>query len=190
MNVPQDDSIAVSELSDDADSVQRTTPRTPALPVPSRWTAVAALVIALIGVALALWALVRSPAETGYSAEGFTNITTQQSDEAKANVCAAFDTVRQAVELQTNVDSGPEPAARQSVAANARLATLGGGSYLLNHVDIGTPPELARAVQSFGDSLQEIGMKQLTGAPSDDPALTEQLNVAQEATTRIIGLCE
>ena len=95
----------------------------PASPTPSRWVAPAALLIAEIAIGVAIWALVRTPGEAAVSA--------QQSDDAKARVCVAFDMVRKAVSVRTNADLGPDPVAKEAVAANARLATLGGGEYLL-----------------------------------------------------------
>ena len=48
-----------------------------------------------------------------------------ESDDAKTRVCAAFDTVRKAVSVQTNAELGPDRVAKEAVAANARLATRG-----------------------------------------------------------------
>ena len=40
-------------------------------------------------------------------------------EEAGARICGAFDTVRNAVSLQTNADLGADPVAVQAVAANS-----------------------------------------------------------------------
>lgn len=167
-----------------------TAPEHPATPPPSRWPVTAALVIALIAAGLAVWALLRPPAEPTESAQQPENFTAEQTDAAKARACGAFDSVREAIALQTNVDLGPDPGPRAAVAANARLATLGGGSYLLTRIDPATPTDLADAVRSFADNLQEVGMKQLIGAPSDDVALTDQLNQAQQNSLRIAEMCK
>ena len=113
-------------------------------------------------------------------------MNTQQSDDAKAGVCGAFDMVRKAVSMQTNADLGPDPVAREAVAANARLATLGGGEYLLSRLDPATPPELADAVRSFANNLQDIGMNQLVGVPNTDPTIASRLREAdiQPANSR------
>ena len=165
------------------------TPKHPATPAPSRWPVSAALVIALIAVGLAIWALLRPAAEPAESAQQPEEFTTEQSGQAKVQACTAFNNVREAVALQTNINLGPDPGPRAAVAANARLATLGGGGYLLTQVDPATPTDLAAAVRSFANNLQEIGMKQLVGAPPDDPALTAELGQAQEATGRIAEMC-
>ena len=140
----------------------------PATRTPSRWVAPAALAIAVIAIGVAIWALMRTPGEPADNA-GEPAVNAEQSDDPKAHVCVAFDTVRKAVSLQTNADLGPDPAAKEAVAANARLATFGGGEYLLSRLDPATPPELADAVRSFANNLQDIGMNQLAGVPNSDP---------------------
>ena len=149
---------------------------------PSRWVAPAALAIAVIASGLAIWALMRTPGEPADTA--------RQPDDPKAQVCVAFDTVRKAVSVQTNADLGPDPVAKDAVAANARLATLGGGEYLLSRLYPATPPELADAVRSFANNLQDIGMNQLAGVPNSDPNLAARLSEAQAASQEIADLCK
>jgi len=153
----------------------------PASQTLSRWVAPAALVIALIALGLVIWALVRSPSSEAKA---------PPSDDAKAHVCAAFGTVRKAVSLQTNADVGPDPVAKEAVAANARLATLGGGQYLLSLLDPGIPSELADAVRSFAKDLQDVGMNQLAGVSGQDPAQADRLNKAQASSTQIADMCK
>ena len=153
---------------------------------PPRWLAPAALLVAVVAVALAVWALVRPPAQP----EATEPTTAQQSGGDKAAVCGAFQTVRNAVSLQTNADLGPDPVARTAVAANARLATLGGGSFLLGQLNSATPGELADVVRGFATDLQDIGMKQLAGVANTDTGLTAQLDNAQKAINRISELCK
>lgn len=92
--------------------------------------------------------------------------------------------------MQTNIDMGPDPVAREAVAANARLATLGGGEYLLSRLDPATPPELANAVRSFANNLQDVGLNQLVGMPNTDPTVAALLNEAQAASTQITDMCK
>ena len=127
----------------------------------SRWAAPVALLIALIAVALAVWALVSESSEAPAAA--------QQDGDPKTRVCSAFDTVSNAVQIQTHVDLGPDPVAQKAVAGNARLALVGGGEYLLRHLDPKTPPELADAVRSFANNLEDIGMNALAEVPGTDP---------------------
>lgn len=147
------------------------------------WIAPAALITAVVAVALAVWGLVRSPADEAPAASA------EQTAEAKTQVCEAFDMVRNAVSLQTNADLGKDKVATQAVAANARLATLGGGQFLLSRLDAAVPPDLADAVRSFANNLEYIGMGQLAGAPGNDPAQTARLDDAQATATRVGELC-
>jgi hypothetical protein len=162
----------------------------PASPTPSRWVAPAALLIAVIAIGVAIWALVRTPGEAVVNAQQAPAGNAQGSDDAKARVCVAFDTVRKAVSLQTNADLGPDPVAKEAVAANARLATLGGGEYLLSRLDPATPPEVADPVRSFANNLQDIGMNQLVGMPNTDPAVADRLSEAQAASQQIADMCK
>ncbi|MGE2735583.1 hypothetical protein [Mycolicibacterium vaccae] len=144
------------------------------------WVAPAALVVAVIAVVLAAWGLLRSPSEAKAGAGPID----------KSQICASFETVRTAVSLQTNADLGPDDVAVQAVAANARLATLGGGQYLLWQVNDAEPDDLTEAVRSFGEDLTEIGMGQLAGARGEDPAQNERMNNAQTAAARVAELCK
>ena len=150
-----------------------------------RWMAPAALLLAVIAVGLAVAALMRPTTEPPVTAAAGG----MSADDAQAQVCAAFDTVRKAVSVQTNTDLGPDPVARAAVAGNARLATVGGGSYLLSRLDPATPTELADAVRSFARVLQDVGMSQLVGTPNTDPALTTLMGEAQAASPKIAGIC-
>src|SRR5882724_2491318 len=83
----------------------------------SRWTAPVALLVAVVAVGLAVWALTKSPS---------TASETKLPGDPKLRVCTAFDTVTKAVSLQTHADLGTDPIAQAAVAANARLALVGG----------------------------------------------------------------
>ena len=146
---------------------------------------IAALVVAVVALAVAVFALVRSPSsDQAWGAGG------DQSADPKARVCDAFAVVRNAVSLQTNANLGSEPVAVQAVAANARLATLGGGQFLLSRLDGDVPSDLADAGAAFATNLEYIGMGQLAGAAADDPNQVRRMTEAQTTATRISELCE
>jgi hypothetical protein len=145
---------------------------------------IAALVVAVAALVIAVWALLSAPSSQTSSA------TADQSTDPKTRVCGAFDLVRGAVSLQTNANLGDDPVAVQAVAANARLATLGGGQFLLSRLDGDVPSDLADAVRTFANSLEYIGMSQLAGAPGNDPGQVDRMNDAQTASTKITELCE
>ena len=167
-----------------ADSGAPPAPR-PEPPRLSRWVPVIALAIALIAVALAAWSLLRpTPAPPAPSYTG------QQVADAKARACAAYDTVRSAVSLQTHANPGGDPVAVEAVAANARLSMVAGGSYLPARLDPATPRPLAEAVRSFADNLQDIAMNTLAGVGNDDPAQAARLRDGEAGSARIADLCK
>ncbi|WP_234713819.1 hypothetical protein [Mycolicibacterium chlorophenolicum] len=152
---------------------------------PMSWIAPVALAVAAVAVALAIWAVVRSSPDRDSQTSGG-----QQPAEAKTQVCEAFDLVRNAVSLQTNADLGRDQVATQAVAANARLATLGGGQFLLSRLNGGVPADLADAARSFANDLQYIGMGQLAGVKPDDAAQKDRLTNAQTTANHIADLCK
>lgn len=147
----------------------------------SRWIAVTALVISLIAAGAAGWALLR-PAPSSP-----TTPAASQSGDPKANACAAYRTVSSAVSLQSHTNAGAEV---QGVAANARLAMSGGASYLLAHLNPGTPADLADAIRSFATGLQDISMNALAGVANAEPAQADRLRNAESVNTRIADLCK
>lgn len=151
------------------------------------WVAPLALVIALLAAGAAGWALLR-PAPR--AAAPTAPAPPQAAGDPKVNACAAYRIVTAAVGLQTHTDLGPDPAAVQAVAANARLAMAGGATYLLARTGPGTPPELASAIGDFARSLQDISMNALAGVTNDDPAQAARLRDAEATNARIADLCK
>jgi hypothetical protein len=147
----------------------------------ARLVSVLALLVALGAIGVAAWALVMVwPHEKN----------AQPTAESKQKVCAAFDTVSKAVQLQTHADLGPDPIAQEAVAGNARLSLIGGGEYLRSRLDEQTPPDLADAVRLFANNLDEIGMNALAGATNDDPQQNARLKAGEEGRNKIAGLCK
>ena len=138
--------------------------------------AVLSLLVALAAIGVAAWALVMAWPQGKDTAE--------PTAESKQKVCAAFDTVSKAVQLQTHADLGPDSDRAEAVAGNARLSLIGGGEYLLSRLDDQTPPDLADAVRSFANNLEEIGINALAGATNDDPQQAARLTAGEEAGTR------
>ena len=91
--------------------------------------------------------------------------------------------------LQTHLDLGPDDVAKTAVAGNARLALVGGGQYLLSRLDSATPPELADAVRSFANDLQDIGMNLMAGKQNSDPDQAARLVHAELARKQVADLC-
>lgn len=133
-----------------------------ATPVPRWWTsprsiAFLALVIAVIAAAVAVAAWIHPGTSHSYSDD--------QSSRAKANVCAAWAPVHQAIWAGTPNPRPGDPVAQLSVAANVRLSELGGGSYLKQTVaeEPATPAGLANAVNTVATTIQRLGINYLAG---------------------------
>ena len=141
-----------------------------------------ALLVALIAVGLAVWALVSAPKET-------TSAQQPSPGDSKGRVCEAAQTVAMAVQLQTNSNLGTDPAAVESVAANARLAMLGGGDYLLSQIDANTPADLADDARSFGSTLRLIGVNALAGLPNTDEIQSGRIRDAEASRNKLAELC-
>jgi hypothetical protein len=72
------------------------------------------------------------------------------------------------VVINTHLQS-PNPDVQLAVAANARLALIGGGLYLQERLAANTaaPTELANAANSFANTIQQLGINYLANARAD-----------------------
>jgi hypothetical protein len=147
----------------------------------ARWVAVLSLIIALAAGGVAAWAVVLAWPQKEDAAAS--------TAESKQKVCAAFDTVSKAVQLQTHADLGPDPVAQTAVASNARLSLIGGGEYLLSRLDEQTPLDLAEAARLFGYNLEDIGLNALAGATNDDPKQAARLTAGEDGRNKVAELC-
>ena len=145
-------------------------------------TALLALLVAMAAIGVAGWAIVMA-----WSAK---EKAAQPTAESKQKVCAAFDTVSRAVQLQTHADLGPDPIAQTAVASNARLSLIGGGEYLLSRLDDQTPSDLAEAVRSFADNLEDIGMNALAGTSNEDQQQAARLTAGEDGRKKVAELCK
>jgi hypothetical protein len=133
----------------------------------SRWPTYAALALAVVATALAALAYFH-PAHHQASVP-------QQDGDAKANLCSAYKGAHRSVVVNTHMQSrDPNNAvAELSVATNARLALVGGGAYLKDRLAANTaaPADLADAVNSFANTIEQLGMNYLigAGAQAQDP---------------------
>jgi hypothetical protein len=128
-----------------------------------RWATFAALALAVIATAFAIAAWFR-PAHQNAS----STFTGEQTAQAKSNICSAYTGVHQGVVRNTHLtDPNPNDSVGQlAIAANARLALLGGGAYLLDRVAAqpATPADLATAANSMGNTIEQLGIGYLEGA--------------------------
>lgn len=97
-----------------------------------------------------------------------------QSGDAKTNLCAAYAVAHQAVVTNTHLANpgGKDPTGQLAVAANARLALLGGGAYLRDSLNSQTAPpaDLAAAVNSLATTIEQLGVNYLANAGNDAQA--------------------
>ena len=147
-------------------------------------------VLSLVAIALSVWALLRAaPTEHGATATAYSDMP---APEAEAQICAVFNTVRQGVARNTNMQApGGEGdiAGALGVAANARISLYDGGQYLLARLAPSTPTELADLVRSFGNGLMDIGAATTAGAQNSDPEQAKRLADADAASKKIEQLC-
>src|ERR1700733_7955985 len=129
----------------------------------SRWPMFAALAIAIFAAAVAVAAWFRPAPESASP-----TFTDQQTAQAKTNVCSAYTAVHHGLVRNTHLtDPNPnDPAGQLAIAANARLALLGGGAYLRDRVaaQSATPADLTQAVNSMGNTLEQLGVGYLEAA--------------------------
>jgi hypothetical protein len=169
--------------AEDTSSSTKSVP-SPRRPEASRWPTYATLAIAVIAViAVTLAALAYfHPAHNG--ATGIA----QQGGDAKANVCSAYAAAHKAVIINTHLQS-QNPDVQLAIAANARLALLGGGSYLQERLAANTaaPADLANAAKTLADTIQQLGINYLNdAAPDVQNALRKDLD---NQITQINKLC-
>jgi len=147
---------SLTKSAANAESHNQSSPSEP--PKALQWITYAALAIAVVAVILAALAYF-VPAHKSAST------TAQQGGDAKANVCAAYAATRKAVVLNTHLKS-PNPDSQLAVAANARLALIGGGAYLSQRLAANTaaPADLVSATNSLANTIQQLGINYLTQA--------------------------
>jgi hypothetical protein len=116
--------------------------------------------------------------------------TAQQTADAKAKVCAAYDKVHSAVKASSARDEGTDPTAQLAFALNGRQALLAGSEYLRTvlSAEPATPKDLATTVRKLTDSFQELVIDYLNGL--NESQMQAPLQAGNDATLAIEGLCK
>lgn len=131
----------------------------------SRWTAVAALVLAVIATSVAVVGWFYPHKSAASSAPTYTD---QQTKEAKKHICETFKLVDHEVVRNSRLKNLPDggPIGALSVATAARMAFYTGGAFLRDRVsqEPATPPDLAKSVNSMASTLEELAIGYLAGA--------------------------
>ena len=128
-----------------------------------RCQALAALAIAVIAAAVAIVAWF-------YPHHSGPHFSDRQTAAAKKNVCSSYAAVHHAVVANTHL-ANPDPnnpIGQLAVAANARLALLGGGVYLRDRVaaEPAAPADLAKAATAMANTIEQLGINYLAGVSS------------------------
>ncbi|MBO0881551.1 MAG: hypothetical protein J2P17_14665 [Mycobacterium sp.] len=158
---------------------------------PARWPSFTALAIALIALAVSLVGWFRPAAHNGQtSAPPKPAYTNQQTGDAKASVCAAYQNVHQAVRLNFARDRGTDPATQLASAVNARQALVAGSQYLLTTLaeEPATPPDLAKAVRALANIFQKLTVDYL--AEVSESEVDALRRASDETTLTIEGICK
>jgi hypothetical protein len=159
-------------------------------PSPSKlplWLAIAALVLAVLGVAGAAYGYFY-PNETAASGK----YSDQQRNDAKKHICETFKIVDRAVVRNShlkNPDNGG-PIGALSVATAQRFAFYDGGAFLRDRVaaEPATPKDLADNANTLGTQLEELAVGYLAGA--QDFAQDELRQNLDEKIKKIVELCK
>lgn len=152
---------------------------------------VIALVVAIAALVLAGWTAL-SGSDSAEPGQASGTYSEEERAEAASALCAAFETVRQGVSMNTNAapPGGPEDqAGAVAVMANARVALAAGGQYLSSRIDPAAPDELAREARELADLLSEIGARAIAGVSTGDRALASQMQEAEALSSSIADQC-
>ncbi|MGK2881395.1 MAG: hypothetical protein ACSLE6_11545 [Mycobacterium sp.] len=142
-----------------------------------------ALMVALSALGLAIYTWLQSrPVE----------YTADQQVAAKKTACAAYSTVSTGVATNTNLAApGGETDVTGSlaVAANARVALIGGGQYILARIEPATPAEIAEPIDEFADTLLDFGAASTAGALNTDQDQVDRLARIDDLNKTLQRLC-
>jgi hypothetical protein len=149
--------------------------------------------IALLGVGLAIGCWLRPPPSIKTSpTPPAPSYTSQQTVDARAALCAAFEDVDHALVLAYARTGGSDPAAQLAVATSVQLALDAGSGYLSTTLaeEPATPPDFATAIRKQINAYQKAPIGFLGGLRVSDPTQKPRVSASDEATMTIRGLCK
>jgi len=150
--------------------------------------ALALSVLAAAGVGWSLFKPTSTPAPAPEARGAFS--ANAAAADPKAAACKTVKLVADGVSLQSQVNLGPEPVALETVAANTRLAMVGGAAYLRENTPSNTPAELAEPIATLATQLQDAAQFYFVGQTSSVPEQTERLKAAAGTSEKLAGLCK
>ena len=172
-----DSNTVAADVPKGDDAKPRRKPRPP-VPVAAnrkdQLPVLAALALAVIALAVGILAYFQVWRGPSYSDD--------ERADAKAAVCEAFNLVGRAVSVSTHVEGSAAD------VVNARLAWVGGGTYLRGRLDQqpATPSDLADAVGSWADKMEVLGFSYLGGSPNSQQLLAD----ANNQSKAVVDLCK
>src|ERR1700755_1353647 len=158
---------------------------------PPRWPMFVTLTIALIGIAVGFVGWFR-PVPHNNQPPPKPTYTAQQTADAKAKVCVAFEKLERAVGVANAVPHGSDANGTLAAATTMRQVFDVASRYLFATLAElpATPADLAAAVRNAANSLQEGVMGYLDGLTNSDPEMQPLVNANTEAAETIRGLCK
>jgi hypothetical protein len=124
---------------------------------------IAGVVLVVIVVALGgvLW----------FRSSGGSSYSEQETTDAKTSLCKSSLAATRSVVRNTHLKNPApdDPIGALAVAANARLALAGGGSYLHDQLDAhpAAPQDLGDSVEKLATTFESLGMSYMAGEGND-----------------------
>lgn len=195
--VTEPDTATTPTPASHAAPVSHAAPESHAAPTPTpvaqpskmtKWLALAALVIAVLGVAGAAYGYF-FPNESAAAAGKYSD---QQRNDAKKHICETFKIVDRAVVRNSHLKN-PEnggPIGALSVATAQRFAFYEGGDFLRDRVaaEPATPKDLADNANTLGTQLEELSIGYLAGA--QDFVQDELRQNLDDKIKKIVEICK
>jgi hypothetical protein len=142
-----------------------------------------ALVVSGIAVAVAIGAWIRPASTARPEADAAPKFSDQQVEEAKTNVCAAYDKVVKASSGAAGL-STDDPATKFSISVNSRLASEVASNYLIKTLgeNLATPLDLSDGIRGIASAYDDVVLGQLSGEADEEtkPAY-DRLDAADKA---------
>jgi len=157
-----------------------------ALNRPARWPVFVMLLITLVAVGAAVAAWLRPIPHSPSVAPPAPSYSEQQVADAKSKVCAAYEKVKRASNMNAARSGGDDPTAQLAVAVNGRQVYIASSQYLLTLLtdEPATSADLADATRKLAGLFQVIAMDGL----ASDPSPSAHDAVTQTGLT-LDGLC-
>ena len=146
---------------------------------------VVALVVATAALGLSVWNWIEARDTTPKYSDG-------ERAQAEADACGAYRSVRTGVATNTNLKApggDGDVTGALATAANARVALIGGGQYLLTRVKPATPASLADPLTEFGRKLADFGIAATAGAQNSEAAQQSLLRDIESLESTLDGMC-